>query len=186
VTEPYIRTFSGLRHDLLNPDPDSISILDIAHALSQICRFTGHTGKFYSVAQHSVIVAKRLRDTGHGIGIQRQGILHDAHEAYTGDVASPIKLALECLSPPGAFGAWADFESRHASAVRTRFRLPCELSPAVKQADLVALVTEARDFMIPCPGDWPNVQPMEQKIYEWNPAVARGMFLEECERCGVV
>jgi 5'-deoxynucleotidase YfbR-like HD superfamily hydrolase len=71
--------------------PEDIRIHDIAHSLSNQCRCTGHSPQFYSVAQHSVTVASLIEKAGHGVGVQLAGLLHDASEAYWGDVASPTK-----------------------------------------------------------------------------------------------
>src|SRR5688572_16807572 len=107
MSRPYLLTASGIRIDLLGPRPEDVTLPDVAHALARICRYTGHVrSAHYSVAQHSVYVSQHLRDQGHGLGIQRQGLLHDAHEAYTGDVASPIKRAMREIGGPRAGGAW--------------------------------------------------------------------------------
>lgn len=84
-----IRTYSGLYMDVFNPTPEMIAIEDIAHALSNLCRFGGHTPYFYSVAQHSVICSKRVHPE-----FQLQALLHDASEAYLLDVPRPIKRKL--------------------------------------------------------------------------------------------
>jgi 5'-deoxynucleotidase YfbR-like HD superfamily hydrolase len=86
-----IRTNSGLFIDILNPDPAMICIEDIAHSLSHQCRFNGHTDQFYSVAQHCVVMAV-LYHTPESLRLT--ALLHDAAEAYLGDVVSPIKHLL--------------------------------------------------------------------------------------------
>lgn len=186
---PWIQTFTGARHDLLNPDPWDIRIADIAHALSLICRFTGHLRAHYSVAQHSVNVARVLRSMGYDSGIQAQGLMHDAHEAYTGDVASPIKEVLRHLAldaGPSAVEPWDDFESRHESAVRTRFGIAQTLHPAVKRADLIMLVTEHRDLMGPAPAPWMvGHTPETWKIVPWTAQDAARNFLDEVERLDI-
>lgn len=93
MTRAVIQTFSGLELDILNPHPDQISIIDIAHGLSNLCRYTGQTRFFYSVAQHSVLVATYL-EKKYGPAEAFAGLLHDASEAYMGDVATPLKKLL--------------------------------------------------------------------------------------------
>src|SRR6266496_1501995 len=81
-----IMTYSGELITPLNPDPDDIQIEDIAHALSNQCRFSGHCKQFYSVAEHSCRVSD-LCSYEHQLG----GLLHDGTEAYLSDIARPIK-----------------------------------------------------------------------------------------------
>ncbi len=91
-----IRTFKGLYIDVFNPDPATIDIEDIAHALSQVCRFAGHTPKFYSVAQHCTecVTQMRLKLGNPSKKILLTMLMHDAAEAYIGDMARPIKRRL--------------------------------------------------------------------------------------------
>lgn len=88
---PYILTYTGRKFYPLTPSVDEVHIEDIAHALSNKCRFTGHTEVFYSVAQHSVIVSSLFNTS------PIWGLLHDAAEAYLPDVASPIKQRFPTL-----------------------------------------------------------------------------------------
>lgn len=87
---PVIRTFSGRMVNLVSPTWRDIEIRDIAHALSQINRFTGHTHRPYTVAEHSILASF----TNHS-ELALEKLLHDAHEAYIGDISSPLK---RCLS----------------------------------------------------------------------------------------
>lgn len=130
---PQILTASGRYFDFLNPKPEAIDIHDIATALSRMPRFTGHTTEFYSVAQHSVEVS-RLVPPGHALA----GLLHDASEAYMGDLASPLKQ----LVPD-----YKAIEKRVERAICARFGLAFPLDPCIKRADLTMLVTERRDLM---------------------------------------
>jgi len=86
----YIITISGIKFDLLNPTPEQIKLIDIAHSLSMTNRFNGHTQFPYSVAQHSLAVAEMV-DAPYKLG----ALLHDAGEAYIGDIITPVK----CLLP---------------------------------------------------------------------------------------
>src|SRR5579872_2947230 len=92
--QPWIQTASGLEFPLFEPRLDAINIEDIAHGLSMICRFTGQCARFYSVAEHSVHVSHLVpREDA------AWGLLHDAAEAYLGDVASPLKKHLKLTAP---------------------------------------------------------------------------------------
>ena len=91
----WVQTVSGIPFDLLDPKPDMVRGDDIAHALSRIVRFNGHTsGEPYSVAHHSMLVADLLASWGAPPAIVREGLLHDAAEAYYGDIVSPLKRAM--------------------------------------------------------------------------------------------
>lgn len=86
MTDPRIITLTGKLVDPLDLKPADIDIEDIAHALSNLCRFTGHCPKFYSVAQHSCFVASLVPRE-----LRLAALLHDASEAYLSDIASPTK-----------------------------------------------------------------------------------------------
>lgn len=90
----YITTFSGAQFMLASPMPEMVQLEDIAHALSMICHFGGHTAQFFSVAQHSVLVAKAARIRGFDREFCKWALMHDAPEAYLGDVTRPLKVLL--------------------------------------------------------------------------------------------
>lgn len=86
-----IELYSGKYFDPENLDALEIRIDDIAHSLSNICRYNGHSEKFYSVAEHSVLVANCLLKMGHDMNTCLWGLLHDAPETYIGDIPAPLK-----------------------------------------------------------------------------------------------
>ena len=95
IIEDWISTQSVKQFNFLNPKVEDIHILDIAHSLSQLCRFGGHADRFYSVAEHSINVATLLEQQDANKITILAGLLHDATEAYLGDVPRPIKAKLQ-------------------------------------------------------------------------------------------
>jgi len=127
-----IETYTGRFIDPFQP-PGDFHLVDIAHALSNLCRFNGHAKRFYSVAQHSVHVAQLVRRLGGGQVDVAHALLHDAAEAYMGDVPRPIKRD--------------DFkaaEQRLLDAIYSWAGLPTIVSPTVQLADDALLYMEAR------------------------------------------
>lgn len=165
--EAWIQTHSGRRFNPTKPYPDAIVIQDIAHSLSMQCRFTGHCRKFYSVAQHSVLVSY-ICDSQDALW----GLLHDASEAYLVDVPRPIKRS-------GKIQGYIEFEKAMQEAVCVRFGLSIFEPPSVKRADTMLLATEARDLMSPLHPDWVNmVEPLPFKIEAWDQQHAKDMFMK--------
>ena len=87
----FIRTYTGIRINPLNPDAAVIDMIDIAHALSLLCRANGHFKTFYSVGQHSINCMMEARARGYSKKVQFACLLHDASEAYLSDVTRPVK-----------------------------------------------------------------------------------------------
>ncbi len=182
---PWILTGSGRVVDLLDPDVNSIALEDIARNLSRLARFSGSTrGHFlYSVAQHSVLVADIVKSLSEDPLAPRYALLHDAHEAYVGDITSPVKRALG----PDGLQALRDMTDRLDLAIWAHFGLPepdYDMKLAVKRADMIALASERRDLMSSEGPDWQlGVEPMAAFVGPADPpelAYARFMdvFLE--------
>lgn len=127
--KPYITTWSGHKFNFLNPEPTSITIEDIAHALSLQCRFNGHCESFYSVAEHSVKVCNLVEGYGMERDIVLTALLHDAAEAYIGDVVSPVKQLL-----PEFKKIERDLEERIAERFSLVYPFPDVVSKADKEA----------------------------------------------------
>lgn len=162
-------TFEGMKFYRLDPRPEDICIEDIAHALSHVCRFGGHSRKFYSVAQHSVLVS----DLCHVATFQ--GLMHDATEAYCGDMVRPLKYSLP---------HYRVIEQRIWEAICERFQIPKTMHPEVKRADNTVLMTERRDICTPSNHRWSlqdEFPPMEAVIEPWSPIEAKLMFMERFE-----
>lgn len=163
----WIQTYSGRRFNPTKPNPDAIVIQDIAHSLSMQCRFSGHCKKFYSVAQHSVLVSY-ICDSQDALW----GLLHDASEAYLVDVPRPVKRS-------GMIEGYLQMEKVMQAAVCKRFGLPLVEPRGVKKADTQLLSTEARDLMSPLHSDWQETEPaLPFKIEAWGPDRAKDMFMK--------
>lgn len=142
----WIQTASGGRFDLAAPRAADVRMGDVAHALSNLCRFGGHVRRFYSVAQHSVLVWRVLEH--HDLEVQRAALLHDAAEAYVGDVVSPLKRRLEGYRPLEDLVLRVIFESAGVPFPGA------DVWALVRGADLRALMTERRDLLPAPPVPW--------------------------------
>lgn len=165
----FIQTYSGRRIEPYNPDPDAICVLDIAHHLSMLCRFTGAVRTFYSVAQHSVLVSA-LCDPEDALA----GLLHDAEEYVFADLNRPVKYGAGMENYQSA--------ARHLRAVIfEKYGLPAALPESVVRADANMLFTERRDLLAPLDvPEWGHGvvgQPYQSFTIEpWTPAKAREEF----------
>lgn len=177
---PWKLTWKGLAVDLVDPRPETISPADIAHSLAQQCRWGGHTRELYTVAQHCVHVAETAvliaqtdgdYSTQEIEAIRLGAILHDAHEAYTGDIATPIKRMLG--------SALMALEERLDVAIGRRCGVQASWMhhEIVKTADRILMVTEARDLMPRFDGDWlPHEAPLLRRLTPWTSDKARVEF----------
>lgn len=128
----FFTTFSGIKFYPLDPRPEEILIEDVAHALSLICRYGGHSRTFYSVAQHSCLVSDHLPDEFKFIGL-----MHDATEAYLGDMVRPLKKQMP---------EYCNIEDKLWLVIAEKWGLPQIIPDIVKRHDNMALVAEFRDF----------------------------------------
>jgi len=164
----WILTFTGVEFYPLDPRPQEVNIVDIAHALSMKCRFTGHTREFYSVAEHSYWVSM-LVPTKYALA----ALLHDASEAYLCDVARPVKHL------PEMFG-YRRAEFLVTDAIRDKFKLPAD-SFYTKTADDLMLSIEAK-FLMPDHPCWGALTPIPEKyknflLAAWSHTSAEMHFL---------
>lgn len=131
----WIQTYTGRQFWPLDPKPEDIDINDIAHALANLCRFTGHCREFYSVAQHAVHVSQLVEPAD-----QLWALLHDGAEAYLNDLARPVK---RCAS----LRAYREAEDYLQSLIYAKFGLLGSEPASVKRADAQMLNIEARQLM---------------------------------------
>lgn len=175
-------TYTGRQFWPLDPRPEDICIRDIAHHLSLCCRFNGACRVHYSVAQHSIMVADILPAP-----LKFYGLMHDATEAYVGDMVRPLKRNLPEYQRVEEL-VWnaivQKFEIRNdfSSVVFwSNEATPKQLTAAekLKEADNVALMTERRDLLIKSPKGWSTqAEPLEQRIVPWDARTAEIKFLE--------
>lgn len=169
-TGDWMQTASGREFWPLDPRPEEVYIGDIAHALSNLCRYAGHTRAFYSVAQHSVLVARNLPDE-----LRLWGLLHDAPEAYVVDIPRPLKPFLT---------GYATIEARVMGCIQKRFGLSDPMPKEVKRVDAAILGDEAVALMMPPPRPWRLAEPRPGiAIHPWPQERAYREFMAEFERC---
>jgi uncharacterized protein len=200
----WLQTASGRAFDLMNPDWRQVDFaVDVPEALARIARFTGHVRAGpYSVAQHCVIGADAVfRETK-----DRQAaaafLLHDAHEAYVGDIATPIVAALveraNFFNTPGigqmvigkaltSLKATVDREIYRAAGLGAGEGCPLAYRDLVKCMDLRMLATEARHLLGPAPQPWAilvGVEPIRMvgKLTVWPWTQAADEYRERLRR----
>ena len=175
VDESWIETYTGKRFPLLHPEPSLVCIEDIAHALANQGRWTGHTKHFYSVAEHSIQVS-RLCDPVDALW----GLLHDASEAYLSDLSRPVKHGTE-IGPE-----YLKLERKLMEAICFHFDLIFDMPSSVKQADNQMLIVEHDQLMsnADLAKEWADKKTIKTppKLACWLPARAEQMFLDEFGR----
>jgi len=175
-TGRYFESASGQKIYPEEPEFMHIDIADIASSLAKQCRYNGHCSRFYSVAEHSFHVATWINAQYCNPELTLQALLHDAAEAYVGDIIRPLKLGF--LHSSGI----RELEARWDEVIMAAFGLPEAIHPAIKEADLGILKTE-REALFPhsenlwdyqLPGVLiPNV---DVKILCWDAPQAESVF----------
>lgn len=157
----WITTYKGTKFHFRNPKPEEIDIEDIAHHLSQLCRFTGACKPFYSVAEHSIRVAEIVPEE-----LKLAALLHDAAEAYIGDISRPIKYTHKLK----------ETEEIITKVIAKKYGVDLNNSE-VKEADNILIATEGRDLMSNM-DSWATLpEPLEDKIIPMKNGNVEGLFL---------
>ncbi len=167
---PTIRLASGADFDLLDPWGSDFTIHDIAGALGKICRYAGQCSDFYSVAEHSLLVSREA------VGFELEGLMHDAAEAFLGDITRPLKQLLP---------RYKQIERDVEQAVFSRFQINFRGSDAIKTADLRVLAAEQRQIMPPGTDDWARasgIEPAGITVRFMSPGEATRAFLARYEQ----
>ncbi len=149
----WMQTYFGKKFSFLDPQPEDVRFDDIIMSLSQTCRFNGHCNGFYSVAQHSMFVALLVKENRY------TALLHDAPEAYYGDLSTPFKVALEQKLGSGWQVILDKIDKVVAEALNYEYPIPQN----VEHADAIMLATEKRDLMVPL--DWGIVLPQPANFH---------------------
>lgn len=162
----WIQTYTGKRFYPLDPREDDIDIRDIAHALSMQCRYAGHCDRFYSVAEHSVLLSEFCEAGGRMAA--RWALLHDASEAYIVDVPRPLKPYL--INYKG-------IEAALMEVIARRFGLYSAMPDEVKRADDRILADEVAQNLGPLKWDTQPGPRLGVTLHFWSPAEAERAFL---------
>lgn len=131
----WCKTVDSKEINLFDPDPALFTVERIANSLARINRFAGHWERPVSVARHSIRVAKLLRDAGHDTEMQLQGLFHDAAEAFTTDIPSPLKRRLSIELPSGCFVKYCNFEDMLSRHIFKALEIEWPLRPEVHRFD---------------------------------------------------
>lgn len=184
MKSPWLLTHSGVEFDLTEPTPDMVNIHDIAFHLARIRRFNGATKANCSVALHSVLVSMMVPEI-----YAKDALLHDAHEAYIGDISTPIKIMLEA--------SFVHLNFKIKEVVRRRFELQKDppSSMYVKKADLQSLKYERDNFMPKTDRPWeilegledgPKCHPLYLNFYQIDdPTLHERLFIDRSVELGL-
>lgn len=152
--------------------PEDVDLVDIANALARQCRFLGHVSGFVSVGEHSLVVSRLLEERGESPLIQATGLLHDASEAYLGDISGPLKRL-------PAFDGYREVEEHVERVIAAKYGLPFPYPPIVKVCD-----NESADLEMYGSAD---VGPLRERSLADGPSIDEvvAMFLERAADLGV-
>ena len=175
--QPWIQTYTGQIFTPFDPQPEQIEIKDIAHALSQIARYNGHSHDLISVAEHSIVMAENV---SHRAAIH--ALLHDAAEAYIGDFAKPIK---------DYFPEFERIEYRIMQVIYHALGIcppSSDIITEIKEADCRMLLTERNQFMDTPPKPWDvdgHFEPYGVTMPRYDSEQAETVFLATYEKLRV-
>lgn len=157
-----IRTKTGYV-DLLNPDPDTIFLEDIATSLGKIQRYNGHAPQSYTVAEHCCLAMKLAMEDGCSTEEQVAVLMHDAAEAYVGDMTRPLKNAMP---------EFRKVEQKILTAIGARFGIDFDKHHSlIKMYDNIMIKAEKQVFW---PDDyWPGLEDVQDRVVDFE-------FYPEC------
>lgn len=173
LDDQWISLLSGATFNYNKPEESNVTLNDIAYALSNVCRFSGHLPRFYSVAQH-LVNASYIVPAEHSF----TALMHDTAEAFTNDLPTPLKWALPIFK---------ELEVKIEGAMSQKFGFQYPYPPEVKEADTIMLMLE-KYYVKECDQYWPTYSDeyprskVEQYLNKvdltsWRPSIARNKFL---------
>ncbi len=166
----WMQTFTGRAFYPMSPLAEDIDPVDIAHALSLICRYGGHVSRFYSVAEHCVLMSYAVAPEN-----ALWALLHDATEAYMGDMIRPLKQMMP---------AYRRAEDRLSDIIADRFGISRIYPDEVKRADLRILHDEVNALMADPPQSWgslDDIGPLGVVVTGWAPEYAERLYFERLQ-----
>src|SRR5262249_32784791 len=176
----WIQTFTGRQFWPLDPRAEELDIEDIAVALSRDCRYAGHCKRFFSVAEHCVLMTRVARGNGYNKRDQRTALLHDASEAYLRDIPRPLKRGLR---------GYREIESRLMEVIAARYEIDWPIPPHIKALDESICLDEREQNMAPPPVAWDcdfeSTRPLGVELQYWSPAEAFARFSIELQLVGI-
>jgi len=181
----YYISHSGRRIDLTKITVDDICLDDIAHHLTKICRYGGalDLNKHYSVANHSIALYYYARDNGYNTDIQQAILMHDAAEAYLGDIVAGLK---------GLLPDYRQLETKVEHLLISKYKIEraSATNKIVKELDTRILLDEAKAFVSQhydhFTEQMPGVEPLGIKLYaEKDLHITKALFLQCCEQLGI-
>lgn len=165
----WMQTYTGRKFWACDPRPEDVSIVDVAHALSMLCRYGGHSLRFYSVAEHCVIISRLC-----SVEVSMWGLLHDASEAYLVDIPKPIKPFLT---------NYKSLEENLMRCIALRFNLTWPCPEEVQTLDTRILGNERLKVMREGPSWSLTGKPLKDvSFYFWTPEQAEREFLADFEK----
>jgi len=163
----WMQTYGGRAFYPMTPRCEDVELEDVAHALSLLCRYGGHVQRFYSVAEHCVRMSQAVSPEN-----ALWALLHDATEAYMGDMIRPLKRSMP---------AYVEAEDRLMQAICARFDINDEMPPEVHEADSRILHDERAALLGPSPQPWNDaleaMKPLGVTISGWDPPLAKYEYL---------
>jgi hypothetical protein len=172
----WISLLSGATFNYNKPEESNVTVEDLASALSNVCRFSGHLPRFYSVAQH-LVNASRIVSSGNAF----TALMHDTTEAFTNDLPTPLKWSLPIFK---------ELETKIESAMGEKFGFEFPYPPEVKEADTIMLMLE-KYYVKEDDSLWPHYEKYTKEYVEpyrhlvdldsWQPRRAKREFLERFE-----